>query len=179
MPESVNLLIIDDEEIVVFGIKKILRFDPDFKYIVDVAYSAEEALKKIAIGNYDLILSDIIMPGMDGMELLEKVVEMKITTQVIMITGYATMKTALLALKMGAFDFLAKPFTKDELYDSLHRALQTGPKKSGDEQGSLKNKQLIQSSNIYLIPNKSWAKVLDNYSLHIGIENKFLDNIND
>jgi YesN/AraC family two-component response regulator len=177
MTENVRLLIIDDEEIVIAAIKRILRFDQTFKYIIDFSHTAEDGLKKLSSNSYDIILSDIIMPGMDGMELLRKIVDKKIFTQIIMITGFATMKTALMALKMGAFDFLAKPFTKDELFDSIHRALQTGPQKSREGENNLKNKQLINATNIYLIQNKSWAKVLDDYSVHIGIENKFLDNI--
>ena len=72
MAETVKLLIIDDEEVVILGVKRILQNDQLFNYTIDFAYSAEEGLNKSLQNTYNVIISDIVMPGMDGMELLQK-----------------------------------------------------------------------------------------------------------
>ena len=177
MKKSVNILVIDDEEVVIQGVQKILRHDTNYSYTVDSAYSAEQGLEKSLANNYDIIISDIVMPGMDGMELLQILIDKDITAQVIMFTGYATMKTALLALKMGAFDFIAKPFTSDELFGSIHRSLNTKSKRSENKIDSLKDKNVIKPSQIYSIPGHTWAKIRDDYAALIGIDKNFLDSI--
>jgi YesN/AraC family two-component response regulator len=179
MAETVKLLIIDDEEVVILGVKRILQNDPLFNYNIDFAYSAEEGLNKSLQNTYNVIISDIVMPGMDGMELLQKLLYKNITAQIIMFTGYATMKTALLALKMGAFDFIAKPFTSDELCSSLHRALRTKSVNIKKRGNRLEEKNVIKPFNVYCIPGQTWAKVQEDYSILIGIEKDFLNSLSE
>ena len=179
MTGTVKLLIIDDEEVVILGVKRILRNDQLYKYTIDFAYSAEEGLNKSLQNTYNVIISDIIMPGMDGMELLQKLIDKNITAHIIMFTGYATMKTAFLALKMGAFDFIAKPFTSDELCSSLHRALRTKSEKIEKRGIRLEDKNVIKPFNVYCIPGQTWAKVKEDYTILIGIEKDFLNSISE
>jgi YesN/AraC family two-component response regulator len=179
MSRTVSILIIDDEEVVLMGVKKILHHDQSYNYDVDFAFSAEEALEKSESNEYDIIISDIVMRGMDGMELLQIFMDRDISAQIIMFTGYATMKTALIALKMGAFDFIAKPFTSDELYSSLHRALHTESKKREVRSQTLEDKNIIQPPYVYSIPGHTWAKIREDYTAFIGIEKDFLDSISE
>jgi YesN/AraC family two-component response regulator len=177
MVEKVKILIIDDEEIVLIGVQKILSHDIHFDFIIDFAYSAEEGLEKSFSTDYDIIISDIVLPEMNGMELLQKLMDKNITTQIIMFTGYATMKTALLSLKMGAFDFIAKPFTSDELCSSLHRALNTEFKRIDNKDNRIIDKNIIKPNYVYTIPGKAWAKIQEDHSILIGIEIEFLESI--
>ena len=179
MSKSVRILIIDDEEVVILAVQKILSHDKLFDYVFDFAYSAEEGLEKAISNHYDVIISDIVMPGMDGMELLQKIKDRNIKAQVIMFTGYATMKSALLALKMGAFDFIAKPFTSEELCSSLHRALRAGDKKKNNSENGLQDKNVIKPFYVYAIPGQTWAIIQEDYSVYIGLEKDFINGIDE
>lgn len=84
-------------------------------YDVSVAKDGEETLRKLRMERYDIIITDLMMPGMDGLTLLEKVKELDKEILVIIITGYATIETAVKAIETGAYDYIAKPFRLDEL----------------------------------------------------------------
>ncbi len=120
-------LIVDDDQIQCTLYKEYLN---DLRYRTDTANSTKEALELIKTNNYDIILADKNMPGSDGrsdiggMELL-KYVQLKLPqTEIIMMTGYATIENAIEAMKSGAFDYLIKPFTQKELLDSIKRLLE-------------------------------------------------------
>ncbi|OGA43497.1 MAG: Fis family transcriptional regulator [Betaproteobacteria bacterium RIFCSPLOWO2_12_FULL_62_13] len=116
-----RILIVDDEEIVV---RSCLRILGDADYEVDAAQSGREALEKIEEGNYDVLILDIMMPKMDGLEVLQKVKEGHPDIDVIMVTGLSQIETAVRAMKLGAFDYLPKPFDPDELKLVVERALE-------------------------------------------------------
>ena len=84
-------------------------------YVVSVAKDGEEALRKLRMEHYDIVITDLMMPGMDGLTLLKKVKELDKEILVIIITGYATIETAVKAIETGAYDYIAKPFRLDEL----------------------------------------------------------------
>ncbi len=119
---SKNILIIDDEDIV---LKSCLRILKNEDYEIDTAYSGEEGLSKIANKKYDLVITDLMMPGMSGMDVLRTIKEKKLDLTVVIFTGYATAETAREALKMGAFDYIPKPFTPDEFRDVVHNAMKS------------------------------------------------------
>ncbi len=87
----------------------------NWDYDADVAKDGEEALKKLMMERYDLVVCDLMMPGMDGLALLKKIKELDQDILVIIITGYATIETAVKAIESGAYDYIAKPFRLDEL----------------------------------------------------------------
>ncbi|HOP63113.1 MAG TPA: response regulator [Spirochaetota bacterium] len=118
-----KLLIIDDEDIVLKSCIRILRNED---YEIDTAYSGEEGLNKIDENKYDLVITDLMMPGMSGMDVLRNVKERKLDLIVVIFTGYATAETAREALKMGAFDYIPKPFTPEEFRDVIHNAIKSG-----------------------------------------------------
>ena len=127
MEKEMKILIVDDEDIVHKSCQRILR---DENYAIDSAYSAEEALDKIEKISYDLIISDLMMPGMGGMEFLRIIKELQMDVTVIIFTGYATAETARKALKMGAFDYIPKPFTPEEFREVVQNALEAQKKNS-------------------------------------------------
>lgn len=120
MSESISLLIIDDEEIVIKSCQRILK---ESGYIIDTAGSGEEGLAKLADHKYDVIITDLKMPGIGGMEVLKRVKERNPKQVVIVFTGYATVGTARESLKLGAFDYIPKPFTAIELREVIANAV--------------------------------------------------------
>jgi DNA-binding NtrC family response regulator len=116
-----RVLVVDDEAVVVNSIRKSL-VRKAFK--VEEAFSGKEALSRISGGNYDLVLLDMRLPDADGLELMAEIRKNKPTLKVVIVTGYASIDTAVEAIKRGANDYMAKPFTPDELYTTASRVLQ-------------------------------------------------------
>jgi DNA-binding NtrC family response regulator len=116
-----RILIVDDEEIVIRSCQRILA-DGDFQ--VDAASNGLEALEKIQEDDYDVIILDIKMPKMNGIEVLQRVKEAHPDIDVIMITGLNHIDTAVKAMKLGAFDYLSKPFDPEELEIVVARAFE-------------------------------------------------------
>jgi len=114
-----NILVIDDEVSVNNNIRKILLKKG---YQVDQAITKEEALESIASHPYKLILLDLKIPGVKGLELLQTIRNKNPKAKVIMITGYASIETAVAATRMGAVDYLPKPFTPDEIREATDKA---------------------------------------------------------
>jgi CheY-like chemotaxis protein len=118
-PAHKNILVIDDEVAVNNNIRKILLKKG---YHVDQAVTKDEAMKSIASHNYKLILLDLKIPGVKGLELLKSIRDKNPQTKVIMITGYASIETAVEAARMGAVDYLPKPFTPEEIRHATEKA---------------------------------------------------------
>ena len=112
MEAKPKILVVDDEVKICRNVEKILGKDD---YDVSWASSADEALEKMAKESYSLLISDIIMPGMNGLEFLKLVKNQWPLTKVIMFTAYASTDTAVKAMRLGAVDYIPKPFTPDEL----------------------------------------------------------------
>lgn len=115
-----RILLVDDEA----QIRKILKLVLEGEdYIVDTAKNGQEAFKLLEKRNYDILLSDLKMPKMNGLELMRKISEGNFNITVVFITAYAEIKDAVEAIKLGAFDYIEKTFTTDELLDTIARAL--------------------------------------------------------
>ncbi len=122
MPESKpSILIVDDEQVVR---DSLVHWFTEEGYRVEAAASAAEALARLAAGDLDLIIADIRMPGMDGLELLERIQSEQLDTAVIIMTGYASVESAVRALKHGAFDYITKPFDPDDLSVVVRNAIE-------------------------------------------------------
>jgi DNA-binding NtrC family response regulator len=115
-----KVLIIDDEKPIRNALRDILEYE---KMQVDDAATGIEGLQKIEKEKYDLVLCDIKMPGMDGIEVLEKIMESTYAMPVVMISGHGTIETAVEAVKKGAFDFIAKPLDLNRLLVTVRNAL--------------------------------------------------------
>ena len=120
MASKANLLVVDDELIVRDSLDK---WFCEEGYDVSVADSAHEALAKMAAKRFDLALVDIKMPGTDGVELQRRMHEIDPDMLVIIMTGYASVETAVAALKNGAYDYVSKPFDPDDIAHTIHNAL--------------------------------------------------------
>ena len=114
-----RILVVDDEKAIRNTLKDILTYE---KYDVDEASNAVEALEKMQSAVYDVILCDIKMPGMDGLELLEKIRQQS-DAQVIMISGHGNIDTAVEAIRKGAYDYISKPLDLNRLLVTLRNAL--------------------------------------------------------
>jgi len=115
-----KVLVIDDEKAIRRSIKEILEFE---KYEVDEAEDGVQGFGMAQKNNYDVILSDIKMPKMDGLELQNKLNEANIPSSLIIMSGHGTIDTAVDAVKKGAFDFLAKPIDLNRLLVTVRNAL--------------------------------------------------------
>ncbi|MGO9147417.1 MAG: response regulator [Desulfomonilia bacterium] len=116
-----RILVVDDEEIVRYSLKNILSSNG---FEVEDVGSAEEALKLLYDKSFHLVLTDIVLEGMGGLELLENIKVISPKTLVIVITGYGSLKTAVSALRLGVYDYLLKPCDENELILRVHRALE-------------------------------------------------------
>ncbi|GFP32870.1 two-component system, NtrC family, nitrogen regulation response regulator NtrX, partial [Candidatus Hakubella thermalkaliphila] len=120
-PVPASILVVDDEPAVREGCRRVLCRKG---YRVETAAGGKEGLAKARQDHFDLILIDIKMPDMDGVELLQAVRNLSPDTVCIIITGYATLELAVRTTKLGAYDFVTKPFTPNELLGVVERALE-------------------------------------------------------
>ncbi len=116
-----RILVIDDEMIVCESCQSILEEEG---YVVEIVLSAREAFKKMKENPFDIVITDLKMPEIDGMEVLKKFRKEYPDTIVIMITGFGTVDTAVGAMKLGAFDYIPKPFTPDEVSIVVKKAVE-------------------------------------------------------
>jgi DNA-binding NtrC family response regulator len=116
-----KILVIDDEPIVRVSCERTLGGEG---YEVRLASSGREGLELLEKETFDLVLLDLKMPDIDGIEVLKKTRSNWPDTKVIMITGYSTVETAVKTLKLGAYNYLEKPFTPDTLIETVREALQ-------------------------------------------------------
>jgi DNA-binding NtrC family response regulator len=125
-PRKHRILVVDDELTVCKSIRQVLvREDCE----VDMAQSGEEALNKEADEPYDVMIVDLMMPGLSGMDLLKMLKARNPKARVIMVTGYPTMRNTLQAMQLGAMDFLPKPFLPTTLRNLVAAAIEAGENK--------------------------------------------------
>lgn len=115
-----HILVIDDERSIRNTLKEILEFE---KFTVDLAEDGAEGLKKLTENVYDVVLCDIKMPKMDGMEILQKAIDAGVETPVVMISGHGNVESAVQAIKMGAYDFIEKPLDLNRTLLTLRNAM--------------------------------------------------------
>lgn len=129
-PGKHRILVVDDEVTVCKSIRQVLvREDCE----VDMALSGEEALRLDAERPYDVLIVDLMMPGLSGMDLLKSLKARNPKAKIIMVTGYPTMRNTLQAMQLGAMDFLPKPFLPTTLRNLVAKALEEG---GGSAEGS-------------------------------------------
>ena len=116
---DIKILLVDDEADFVETISKRFRIR---KLPVSSASSGAEALKLIEEQDFDEIMLDVRMPGMDGLELLRQIRAKRPLTEVIMLTGHASLETGMQGMKLGAYDYILKPADFDELLDKVRKA---------------------------------------------------------
>ena len=120
MQAAARIMVVDDEARICDNVEKILSKN---NYEVTRASSADEALEKMSRESFNLLISDIVMPGRNGLELLKDVKAQWPLTKAVMMTAYASTDTAIKAVRLGALDYIPKPFTPDELRRTVDDAL--------------------------------------------------------
>jgi CheY-like chemotaxis protein len=116
-----RILVVDDEPIILTSFAKAFERAAD-QYEIRGVGSGDEALEALAAEAFDLVFTDLKMPGMDGLEVIRRVRAEHPSADVVMMTGYSTVETAIDAMKEGALDYVLKPFTQDELFGIVRKA---------------------------------------------------------
>jgi len=117
--KPLHILVIDDEYVICKACRMILS---EKGHVIELRTNAEAGLNALEKESYDLLLLDMKLPDMDGMEVLKKICKENPRVGIIVMTGYATMRNAVEAMKLGAVDYLSKPFTDDELIAAVENA---------------------------------------------------------
>lgn len=178
MKYKANILVVDDEASVCKSIASALETEG---YLVDTVPGGEQALAKESRTKYAVALVDLVMPDIGGIELLEKIKERNPNITIIMITGYPSIRTAVQAIKFGAFDYIPKPFTPDELRTLVARAL--GRRHYYEEVASKigtpveKLVEMELPSDLYCIPEHSWVRLEKGGNVRAGIHYNFIGSI--
>jgi DNA-binding NtrC family response regulator len=120
MTEKLRIMVVDDENIVGKRLKPALEKTGD---IVETFEDAKKALERFDEQPFDIVVTDVRMDEIDGIEVLERILAKSDRTKVIIITGYATVEVAREAMTKGAFDFIAKPFKPNDLRSIINRAV--------------------------------------------------------
>lgn len=181
MSKNPTICAIDDEQVILDSIKKLCGAEG---WDVEISIDAEDGLKKLKSNSFDLTICDIMMPGMDGFEFLHQMQKLKITTPVIITTGFSTLENAVKSLYRGAIDFLPKPFTFDELISIVGRGLHYG--KIHKRIHSIPHGNSAQNDDIHYIPcppkynrlgYSAWTFLADDGYIKIGVTDLFLRTI--
>ncbi len=168
-----RILVIDDEEIIHASLRRILV---RAGYETASVFSATEGLDRLAAETFELVIVDLMMPGMSGLEFLEALRSGGSHLPVLMVTGYPTIGTAVKALRLGAVDYIAKPFTRKELLSPVHRALSI--EENENDFSPVVADQAITKDDlvpgtIVVLPRHAWAEFQQDGTFVIGVERSF------
>lgn len=174
-----RILAVDDEPIVLDSFRKILVLDG---YSVSTVETGEEALALIQKHDYDFVFTDLKMPGMDGLDVTKAVKHVRPDIDVIMITGYATIQSAVDVMKYGALDYVEKPFTEDELTAFVNKSLirrqdrierQQPPKVhlvTGTAPEAESERVFNVPAGVFISPGHIWARIEMTGEVRTGID---------
>ena len=174
-----KILAVDDEEVILDSFRKILVLAG---YSVDTVETGPEALTLVKKHDYDFVFTDLKMPKMDGVEVTKAVKHLRPDIDVIVITGYASIESAVATMKYGAMDYVQKPFTEEELvdfvnkflirrHDRIERTIKSKVHLVTPSHGESKSKHEFNvPAGVFISPAHSWAKLELNGSVRIGID---------
>ena len=131
MADNIKFLVVDDEKVIVRSVQMILKAEG---YDIEGASSGKDAILKMEQNKYDLVLTDLMMPEMDGIALIRWLKENKPDVGVVILTGYPSQETIKEALELGIIDYVPKPFTPAVLLDVTQRAIEWLEKKTPVEE---------------------------------------------
>lgn len=174
-----RILAVDDESIILDSFRKILVLAG---YSIDTVEKGGEALRLIQKHDYDFVFTDLKMPEMDGVEVTKAVKHLRPDIDVIVITGYASIETAVETMKFGAMDYVQKPFTEDELIDFVNKCLIKRQDKiekqmkptvrlvtATTEESSSKHEFNVPAG-IFVSPDHTWVNIEMNGTVRVGID---------
>ncbi len=168
-----KILVIDDEEVVHASLRKILS---RLGLHVDAVLTAQEGLDHMTAQRYDLVITDLMMPGMNGIELLDALADRGTRPPILMITGYPTIRTAVQALRLGAMDYIAKPYTRKELLAPVKRALrlEEDDERSSDPRQEAPQVADLVIGDVVVLPHHAWAQYQQDGTFLVGAQPDFL-----
>ncbi len=174
-----KILAVDDEEVILDSFRKILVLDG---YSVDTVQTGQEALGLIQKHHYDFCFTDLKMPEMDGVDVCKSVKHLRPDIDVIIITGYASVETAVETMKHGAMDYIQKPFTEDELTNMVNKFVirrnerikrQLRSQVNITQPGSSEPSETVEFSipgGVFIAPGHSWATLDPDGKVNVGID---------
>ena len=174
-----RILCVDDENVILDSFRKILVLDG---YAVDTVETGQEALGLIQTHHYDFVFTDLKMPAMDGVDVVKAVKHMRPDVDVIVITGFATVETAVECMKFGATDYVQKPFTEDELLAFVKKALIRRQDRIAKllkpsvhvthlpEADRVKSGEFAIPGGVFISAGHCWAQVAQDGSAKIGMD---------
>jgi CheY-like chemotaxis protein/glycine cleavage system H lipoate-binding protein len=174
-----RILCVDDEQVILDSFRKILVLDG---YSVDTVQTGQEALGLLQTHHYDFVFTDLKMPAMSGMDVTKSVKHIRPDIDVVIITGYASVETAVECMKYGAMDYVQKPFTEDEILAFVKKAL---IKRQDRIQKQLKPKVHITHMSavghtgasefaipggVFIAAGHTWAAMFEDGTVRVGID---------
>ena len=163
-----HVLLMEDEFSVAKGLEMVMHEEG---YEVDLVDTGQKALDKFGAMDFDLLVADLRLPDMDGMEVIRQVREKRPKTNVVIITGYPSVSSAVQAVKMGVSDYLRKPFTDDEIRAAVGKALKEKQKESMEALiVETQKERLIQREEVIRVLDKAyqdqgfWRALMENGS---------------
>jgi DNA-binding NtrC family response regulator len=169
-----HILVMEDDLSVAKGLEMVLSEEG---YTVNLAGTGELAMEAFRQKRFDLLVADLRLPDIDGMEVIKQVKEAKPETEVIVITGYGTTATAVEAMKLGVHDFLPKPFTEDQIKSAIDEALKEHVEKPAEaviKEAETEEEKLIQKREVLGVLNRTaeeadfWSDLMKNGSLALA-----------
>jgi CheY-like chemotaxis protein len=174
-----RILCVDDEQVILDSFRKILVLDG---YSVDTVQTGQEALGLLQSHHYDFVFTDLKMPTMDGVEVTKAVKHIRPDIDVIIITGFATVETAVETMKVGAMDYVQKPFTEDELLAFVKKSLlkrqdriqkQLKPKVHITHVSTLEGigaNEFAIPGGVFIAQGHTWAATAEDGTVRVGID---------
>ena len=171
---SPHILVMEDDLSVAKGLEMVLSEEG---YNVNLAGTGELAMEAFRQKRFDLLVADLRLPDIDGMEVIRQVKEAKPETEVIVITGYGTTATAVEAMKLGVHDFLPKPFTEDQIKAAIDEALKehvAKPVEAVVEKAETEEEKLIQRREVLGVLSRTaedmdfWSQLMENGSVALA-----------
>jgi CheY-like chemotaxis protein/glycine cleavage system H lipoate-binding protein len=174
-----RILAVDDEKIILDSLRKMLVLGG---YSIDTVESGSEALGLVSKRDYDFVFTDLKMPGMDGVEVTKAVRHLRPDIDVVVITGYGTIETAVETVQYGAMDYVEKPFTEDELLAFVKTAL---IKRQARQEKQVRHKvrlvkpgigesksrfELNVPAGAFISPQHAWARIELNGAVRVGLD---------
>ena len=179
MNEQYQILLVEDEPVVVDSASRILGSEG---FQVDAVADVNAAIEKLQQTRYRLAISDLMLPNLSGIELVEKVKKIDPEIPVIIITGYANLENAIKSFKVGAFDFLPKPFDFEELIAVVLRAISYADLAKHSMRGAERivriTRERIDDSEkekYYFLGEHSWAKIEGDGAVSVGVAESFVN----
>lgn len=174
-----KILCVDDENVILDSFRKILVLDG---YSIDTVTSGHQALNLIKSHHYDFVFTDLKMPEMDGVEVTKSVKHLRPDIDVIIVTGYATVETAVNCMKLGAMDYVQKPFTEDELLeftkkslikrqDRIHKQLKPRVHITHlSEEEKLNVGEFAIPGGVFISEGHCWAAIAQDGAVRVGLD---------